>query len=582
MELHIKNFSYQNVQKHQGKIDVFYLLTIIISLGASSSLIIYDFYQVFIATFIISLIVAVIFIKKSIKEKKLQKSITYDLVIVDQENRFFYNNIFIEMNDLERFLIVDTGIHLYFKDYYLFIENSEGIVEYLKKFTDNIASMKMNMKNYFVSIMLFTGGFLVVKNISDILLGLIYCQLTQSVLFDVEGLLINLAQIAILLIAVLLAVILAKKYKKSIHLPAYFTALILYLVLPYILNTNALALSDDIVYLNQNNQSIEVYTDVKNYFGKSAFSLEGIDQSARIDIYEDIIYVINHNELYTYNLKDEKYYIDDIINQYNNYYFTVTIKDNKNILEIKDNEFYFTNDDSKELNKIDVNVIGKNIISFQYDGKYYFVNFSKTNRNFGYGYIFLEICLVDTGDTYSLDRYEGEYVKKVEQEQTYEEVIEYEEKKDVELYQQRYNEYQEVIQQNDVTNFQSTQNVVKVNCTETDIYRVIKAVDTEITRLNNEEGVVLDVQITNMQVYSQNNDEYGIYINTAVDRNGERGYGYSEVILMKKYGNDYIATRLSNDYMPNTGATNNGIYYTNTTTEFLYRVEGNKVVPNAW
>ena len=50
---------------------------------------------------------------------------------------------------------------------------------------------------------------------------------------------------------------------------------------------------------------------------------------------------------------------------------------------------------------------------------------------------------------------------------------------------------------------------MKVHDENTDIYRVIKSLDREITRMNNEEGTILDVQILSMLIYHQNNDEYG-------------------------------------------------------------------------
>ena len=72
--------------------------------------------------------------------------------------------------------------------------------------------------------------------------------------------------------------------------------------------------------------------------------------------------------------------------------------------------------------------------------------------------------------------------------------------------------------------------LLKVHDENTDIYRVIKSLDREITRINNEEGTILDVQILSILIYHQNNDEYGIYINRRVDSSVEESQTFQEII----------------------------------------------------
>lgn len=579
MELHIKQFLYRNIQKRQEKINLAIIMLVFGCLGAVFSAFSYDYSQVIIGLEIIAVILTIKLFIKVKKNKKQRENLSYDLVKIDEFNKFFYQNIVFDMTDLESFIITGETTHLYFKDYYLFIENSEGMIDYLKKFTPKGYDQQMNPKNYFVNVMLSVGYLLIVKNIFDILFGFVYCQMTGAVLFDYIGLAGHMIEIMILLLVVVVAVILAKKYHKSWHLPLYLLGLILYIAIPFILDNHVTALNDNITYV-RNNNSIMVYSDVKNFFGKNVVTLKNIDDNAQIFIYEDIIYIMSDGKLQTYDLKNETYDVSDITNQYNNHYFKVYINDNRCVFAIKNNEFYFGEDNGEELKKIEVSMIGKNIISFQYQNLYYFVNFQQIDS---YHNAYIEFYRVDEQHGQSVDVYEGEYVEQsVEEKLTYEEILEKEAKEKEELYQQRYDDYLEVIKQDDATNYQSTKNVVKVVSDETDIYKVIKAVDQEITRINNEEDVTLDVQIGSMQIYYQNGNEYGIYISTSVDRNGERGYGYSETILMKKYGNVYIATRVDNSYMPNTHLTNHEIYNTSATTDYLYRVEGNESVPNVW
>lgn len=584
MELHIKHFSYRNIQKKEQKLNMLYLLFVLICMAVSFSAITYDVFSLSYIMDAIAIILISIIFRKIKKQKKLRKNISYDLIVIDEFHRFFYNNIFIEMEDLENFTVMNDGIDLVFKDYCLSIENTEGMIDYLKKFTKEGYEAKMNLKLWINSLMLAISFLLIIKNVCDILFGVVYCVIEGAVFFDRIGLIINIIQIIILIMVVVICSIVARKFKVSINLPAYTCALILYILLPLIISTGVTFLNDDVAYVTHE-ESINVYRDVKKFYGKELASIDDIDQSTKVRLYEDIVYIISKNELFTYNLNNEEYDINDIIDKYNNSYLTAEIDNDEYMLEIKDNIFYFTDSNEEELDTVEVNAIGENIIAFQYHMKYYFVHFGKS-RSYG---AYTEIYLANNQKSGSMIIYDSENVEEnesnteetVETETTDENENQYEKEKE-ELYRQRYNEYQEVIKQSDVTNYQSTKNVVKVTCDSSDIYEVIKEVDKEITRINNEEGVILDVQIGSMLVYSQYNDEYGIMIHTAVDRNGERGYGYSETILMKKYGNDYIATRVGNDYMPSVGTTNNGSYNTSQTTKYLYRVEGNKVVPNAW
>ena len=85
------------------------------------------------------------------------------------------------------------------------------------------------------------------------------------------------------------------------------------------------------------------------------------------------------------------------------------------------------------------------------------------------------------------------------------------------LDQRRYQDYQNMLQINDLSQFQPNENVIKIHDESNDIYQAIKLIDQEFTRIDNDDNVILDVQITNMLIYNQNDNQYGVYINRRID-----------------------------------------------------------------
>lgn len=270
-----------------------------------------------------------------------------------------------------------------------------------------------------------------------------------------------------------------------------------------------------------------------------------------------------------YDLSKSNHTLDNFYNHYNerayntDYSFTIEIYDNKVLLSNKEYNVESIGFETVYLSWDDLDYI------FCIEGNVAYI-YNLTYKN--------EIELKH--DDSLLDK--NELPQETEVQDTVEETVDTSQKQ-TQIDQENYDEYQKVIQQDDISDYQSNKNVVKITSDNDDIYRVIKELDQEYTRINNEEDVDLDVQIGSMLIYSQVDNEYGIYIHRSVDSSNAESQNYSQVILMKKYGNDYIGTRLDDlSYMPSVGATNNGSYNTSTTTDFLYCLEGNKVVKNRW
>ena len=479
------------------------------------------------------------------RRRKEQQTISSDLVIVDDTNRFFYKNIIFDLHSLKQVQYSTKQTILVFEDYQLVLEYDQNHIEYFKRFTDKLINIEITVKRR-ISLIIFIL-LLVVLSITlfNNIFGIIYMFMGNE-LIDTTGLYIDIAIIFIVIIAIALIQIL-KKY----HLIIYTTSLIIigifiFLPISHIQYTD----SDNyqIAYEVHTNQ-VDVYNDVKYHYGKKDLELEWKDIQ-EIDVYKNILYAYDGNNYMFYDLSKSNHTLDNFYNHYNDrayntaYSFTIEIYDNKVLLSNKEYNVESIGFETVYLSRDDLDYI------FCIEGDIAYI-YNLTYKN--------EIELKH--DDSLLDK--TELPQETEVQDTVEETVDTIQKQ-TQIDQENYDEYQKVIQQDD-------------------IYRVIKELDQEYARINNDEDVELDVQIGSMLIYSQVDNQYGIYIHRSVDTSNAESQNYSQVILMKKYGNDYIGTRFDDlSYMPSVGVTNNGSYNTSTTTDFLYCLEGNKVVKNRW
>ena len=91
LELHIREFEYQNIIKQQFYKQLVVLSLYVLLLVFALESILYGFDYVWIILFVTSMAI----INLNFRRKK--KILGYDLVYIDENNRFFYNNLFIEM-----------------------------------------------------------------------------------------------------------------------------------------------------------------------------------------------------------------------------------------------------------------------------------------------------------------------------------------------------------------------------------------------------------------------------------------------------------------------------------------------------
>ncbi len=381
-------------------------------------------------------------------------------------------------------------------------------------------------------------------------------------------LVINLVMLTI----VIFSLVLVRLIKKNGAI-IYFGALLLILILAVIPSNNISNLSNTRLAYQISNSNVIIYDDVYDYFGHFKAKINARDVR-NVDTFENIVY-IEHEQTYSfYNPERTKQTLDQLLTDYDqrgygNQSFNITIEDQKiycNFQEVNDlsligyNTIYFNSSDPYLV------IFNNDDISLkQLDSSYQdTLNRKDDLLNYQHDLDNQESNNIVENNPYS--QFQASIRQELEQ-----------------LDQRRYQDYQNMLQINDLSQFQPNENVIKIHDESNDIYQAIKLIDQEFTRIDNDDNVILDVQITNMLIYNQNDNQYGVYINRRIDSSVTESMSVQNVILMKKQGNDYYATRLYNiEYMPSDHPTNNGAYDTSWTTKYLYRIEGHEVGENAW
>lgn len=381
-------------------------------------------------------------------------------------------------------------------------------------------------------------------------------------------LVINLVMLTI----VIFSLVLVRLIKKNGAI-IYFGALLLILILAVIPSNNISNLSNTRLAYQISNSNVIIYDDVYDYFGHFKAKINARDVR-NVDTFENIVY-IEHEQTYSfYNPERTKQTLDQLLTDYDqrgygNQSFNITIEDQKiycNFQEVNDlsligyNTIYFNSSDPYLV------IFNNDDISLkQLDSSYQdTLNRKDDLLNYQHDLDNQESNNIVENNPYS--QFQASIRQELEQ-----------------LDQRRYQDYQNMLQINDLSQFQPNENIIKIHDESNDIYQAIKLIDQEFTRIDNDDNVILDVQITNMLIYNQNDDQYGVYINRRIDSSVTESMSVQNVILMKKQGNDYYATRLYNiEYMPSDHPTNNGAYDTSWATKYLYRIEGHEVGENAW
>ena len=454
----------------------------------------------------------------------------------------------------------------------MFLEYDEDVLNYFRTLCSQVADISLTPKRRITLSLLMVLVIIACTILFELIVGIIYCLLTSAYLIDWNGLWVECSILLVVITSIGLVYVI-KRYAMVIYIIACAILAVL-MVLPLGRLNHLTYQNNELAYRIEDEQ-VALYQNVRYLFGQQVVQIQTNDVQ-RVGVFENVFYVV-HDQIYDfYAMDQETQNIDALLNNYEHFAYGSRLM---NVMI--DQHKIFMNQEECE-----VSLIGDHVFHLETELHDYLISLD---------HIECKVYQLDMSyqNTLSLNQnlFEDEQEEETEsisqqqetessQEESIQESLQpHEEEKD----QQRYQAYEDMLDIEDLSNVESNENLVKVHDEQDDIYQVIKAIDQEMTRIDNSEDIVLDVQILSMTISSQNEDQYGIYITKRIDSSVTESQTVEDVILMRKQNQDYVGTRFySVRFMPALGRTDNEPYETRQTTDYLYRIEGHQVVENAW
>lgn len=573
MELHIQRLQDRISYKRQNRLTI--MIFLIILIGCSIGLVCINFHWSSIGIIIALGILCLEFIVIAKKKKmnKLQQTISSDLVIIDENHRFFYQNRIFDLTSLKKVQYDSKVIIAFFEDFILYIEYDRDVVNYFQSLCTKVIDSTMTPKRKMSMLLLILLVVAFCSVVMKLITGVGYCLLMNTYLIDWTGLWIELIIILVVIISIGLVLIMKKH-----SFPIYLIGCIiigLFIVLPPG-KLNYFNYHDQYLAYRIDDKQLTLYDNVRYLFGQKVFEID-TNFVQRVGLFEDVFYVAYDDtyKFYAMNkiIQDQDSFIDEYEGCiYGNEWMNLVIKQhqvvmNQNVCEVSlvGNQILYISD---ELHDYLIQLDNDECKIYQLDRQY--------NNTLRINPDLFEEDLNKQETEQSISTNESTDSSQEESNQESYEIAE--EEKD----QQRYASYTQLLEVDDISTIKSDENLIKVQG-EDDIYQAVKSIDQEITRIDNSEGIILDVQILDMTIYSQNDDQYGVYITRRIDSSVAESQTVQDIILMRKQDQNYVGTRFySVRFMPSTHQTHNEPYDTSWTTDYLYRVDGHNIVDNAW
>ena len=362
MELHIKEFEYQNIIKQQMYKQLATLSLYILLLAFALESILYDFDYAWIILFVAAMAII------NLNFRKKKKILGYDLVYIDEDHRFFYNNTFIEMKDLQNYVVSKETITLNFIDYSIVIEKDESLYDYLNQFAKNTKPINVKKTKFFiicmtVLIMLFS------LSLGKLVLGGIYSYVNQVEMISLSTILIPIIQITSIILGIALIFFVAKKFKKGIGLYVSLLLIIFYIALPFIVSNDIHRLDNDMAYTRQN-QRLTLYSHYKKGYGKFEKQIKNVSNKAEVGNYQNVLYLLENQKIEVISLENETKN-DKLLSKINNHMYLGTYISSHYTLTIKDDKAYFEKNSSPEIVKL--HKVNNQMLYFKSKKDYYFI-----------------------------------------------------------------------------------------------------------------------------------------------------------------------------------------------------------------
>ena len=362
MELHIKEFEYQNIIKQQMYKQLATLSLYILLLAFALESILYDFDYAWIILFVASMAII------NLNFRKKKKILGYDLVYIDEDNRFFYNNTFIEMKDLQNYVVSKETITLNFIDYSIMIEKDEKLYDYLNQFAKNTKPINVKKTKLFIFCMAILVMFFSLS-LGNLVLGSIYSYVNNVEMVSFSTILIPIIQITSILLGVTLIFFVAKKFKKGIGLYVSLLLIVFYIALPFIGGNDIHYLDNDRVYTRQD-QKLTFYSHYKKGYGKLERQIKNVSNKAEVGNYQNVLYLLENQKIEVISLENETKN-DKLFSKINNHMYLGTYISTHYTLTIKDDKAYFEKNSSPEIVKL--HRVNNHMLYFKYKKDYYFI-----------------------------------------------------------------------------------------------------------------------------------------------------------------------------------------------------------------
>ena len=362
MELHIKEFEYQNIIKQQMYKQLATLSLYILLLAFALESILYDFDYAWIILFVAAMAII------NLNFRKKKKILGYDLVYIDEDHRFFYNNTFIEMKDLQNYVVSKETITLNFIDYSITIEKDEKLYDYLNQFAKNTKPINVKKTKLFIFCMAILVMFFSLS-LGNLVLGSIYSYVNQVEMISLSTILIPIIQITSIILGIALIFFVAKKFKKGIGLYVSLLLIIFYIALPFIVSNDIHRLDNDMAYTRQN-QRLTLYSHYKKGYGKFEKQIKNVSNKAEVGNYQNVLYLLENQKMEVISLENETKN-DKLFSKINNHMYLGTYISSHYTLTIKDDKAYFEKNSSPEIVKL--HKVNNQMLYFKSKKDYYFI-----------------------------------------------------------------------------------------------------------------------------------------------------------------------------------------------------------------
>lgn len=365
MELHIKEFEYQNIIKQQMYKQLIVLILCMFLSAFAIEAIGYNFQLLYYFLFISATFLLIYALRMKRKRKKV---LGFDLVYIDENNRFFYNNLFIEMKDLQNYVVSKETITLNFIDYSIVIEKDENLYDYLNQFVKNTKPINQK-KVRLVTIVLRILFILFSCSLGNLFLGRIYSYLNHVEMLSLSIILIPVIQMISIVLGFMFSIFIAKKFKKAIGLYISLGLIVLYIALPFVMSNDIHRLDNGMAYMCQN-QKLTLYSHYTKGYGKVEKEINHVSSKVKVGNYQSALYILDHQKIKVISLENEDKN-DQLLSQINNQTYMGTYISTEYRLSFENDEVYFKKNYSSEVLKL--KKINNHMFYFKYNNDYYFI-----------------------------------------------------------------------------------------------------------------------------------------------------------------------------------------------------------------